>query len=128
MAFWPVLIWWLAVYLLNQQKHGIPAAQWFLSCVTSELVCLLAIVCFFYTYTGAFGIESLGLDIFSLFLGIGAGQLAASHVYRYAKLHRYDLYVSIALLVLLAAAFTVFTFDPPLIPAFRDSVTGAYGI
>ena len=128
LTFWPMLIWWIAGYFILGKNNKISANQWFTSCVVAELVCPLVILCFYYTYTGALGIESLILDIFSLFLGVAVAQCLALHVYKYAKFSEYCLYISITILILLAIAFTVFTFAPPYIPLFKDSLTGKYGI
>lgn len=128
MTFWPMLIWWIVGYFIINKRESISADQWFVSCAVSQLVCPLAIISFYYTYTGALGIESLILDIFSLFLGVAAGQLLALHVFQYAKSSRFCLYFAIVVLALMAAAFTVFTFATPYIPLFKDSLTGTYGI
>jgi hypothetical protein len=128
MIFWPMLIWWLAGYFILGKNNKFYANQWFTSCVVAELTCPLVILSFYYTYTGALGIESLILDIFSLFLGVAVAQGLALHVYKYAKFSQYYLYVSITTLILLAIAFTVFTFAPPHIPLFEDSLTGKCGI
>jgi hypothetical protein len=120
MTFWPMFIWWLAGYLLFEKRKGTFAAQWFVPATMALLICPLIIVSFFYTYTGALGIESLILDGFSLVLGVAAGQILALHLYRKAKINRYGLYYSLIILILLATAFTVFTFIPPRIPLFKD--------
>jgi hypothetical protein len=128
MTFWPMLIWWFIGYFILNKRITISVHQWFVSCSVAEIVCLLVIVSFYYTYTGAFGIESLILDIFSLFLGIALGQLIALHIYKYGKNSNYFFQYAIAILVLMALAFTIFTFYPPQIPLFMDSTTGEYGI
>lgn len=127
-TFWPILIWWVTGYIILGKNNKISASQWFTSCTVADLVCPLTVLCFYYTYTGAFGIESLILDIFSLFLGVAVAQDLALHVYKYARFSLYCLYISVAILILLAVVFTVFTFAPPHIPLFKDSVTGKYGI
>lgn len=126
--FWPMLIWWMAGYIILGKRNNVSASQWFTSCAVAELICPLVVLCFYYTYTGALGVESLILDIFSLLLGIAVAQGLALHVYKNARLSQYCLYISIAILILLAVAFTVFTFAPPHIPLFKDSLTGKYGI
>ncbi|MGE5328251.1 MAG: DUF6512 family protein [Deltaproteobacteria bacterium] len=128
LAFWPILAWWILGYILLGNNNMISTSQWFTSCVVSEIVSMVTILAFYYTYTGALGIESLILDIFSLFLGIALGQILAFHVYKYAKLNHYWLYISIAILIFIAVTFVVFTFIPPHIPLFKDSSTGRYGI
>ncbi|HEX3047752.1 MAG TPA: DUF6512 family protein, partial [Bacillota bacterium] len=128
LTFWPMLIWWLAGYLLYKKMNEISAAQWFVSGAVAQMICPVVIVSFFYTYTGALGIESIILDIFSLFLGVAAGQGLALHFYQKAKINHYGLYVALLVLILLATAFTVFTFSPLHIPIFKDSSTGRYGV
>lgn len=128
MTFWPILIWWFVGYLIYNKKSNMPISKWSISCVISELACILVIISFYYTYTGALGIESLVLDIFSLFLGIALAQVLAFHIYKYAKPSCFSLYISIVLLIFLIIIFTVFTFAPPHIPIFKDSLTQNYGI
>jgi hypothetical protein len=128
LTLWPMLIWWITGYIILGKNNKISASQWFTSCTIAELVCPLVVLCVYYTYTGAFGIESLILDIFSMFLGIAVAQGLALHLYKYARFGLYCLYISVAILILLAVTFTVFTFAPPHIPLFKDSVTGKYGI
>lgn len=118
MSFWPVLIWWIVGYFIIRKKYEISYVQWFVSLVVALLVCPLVIVSFFYTYTGAFGFESIILDIFSLLLGLIIGQMAAFHIFRFAKFNRYWLYGAILIIILMSVAFIIFTFVPPDIPLF----------
>lgn len=128
MAFWPTLLWWGIGYVILSKKNSIPADLWLVSCSVSALISPLVITAFFYTYRGALGVEILVLDILSLLLGLTVGQLMALHIYHYAKLKPYSVYIALAALILMAAAFAVFTFFPPHIPLFQDANTGAYGI
>jgi hypothetical protein len=128
LSFWPLFVWWLAGYFIFGKGTKTSAAQWFVSCAVALWVCSLFIVTFFYTYTGASGIDSLFLDILSLLLGLAVGQGVALHVFKYARFKLSSVYVAMAMLILLAAAFIVFTFSPPHIPLFKDAPTGNYGI
>jgi hypothetical protein len=128
LSFWPILAWWFAGYFILRKNNKILINKWIVLCAVSEITCILVIVSFYYTYTGALGIESVILDIFSLFLGIAIAQVLALHLYKHSEFPNYCLYSAIVLLVILAAAFIVFTFIPPHIPLFKDSTTGNYGI
>jgi hypothetical protein len=130
LAFWPVLIWWVVGYFIFRKKNSIPAAKWFTSTVVALLTSTLVIVLIFYTYSGAFGIESLAIDIISLLAAIAAGQFLALHFYRRATFINCNcwLYLSIAIIALFIAVFICFTFFAPHIPIFRESVSGTYGI
>ena len=46
---------------------------------------MLTILAFNYTYTQAFGIQWLPLDIFNLLFSITVGQFMGLHFYRYSK-------------------------------------------
>mgnify|MGYP000863316134 CR=1 FL=1 len=128
MGFWPMLLWWLTGYLLfgNGGMHF--AVQWFSSGAIALLSCPAVILSFFYTYTGALGIESLALDILSFILGVFAAQLIARHAYQCVRYHFYCLYISYSLIILMALFFILFTFFTPRLPLFLDFSTGKYGI
>ena len=128
LAFWPIMFWWVLGYFYLRKRSRIDPIQWFISFVTAQIVCSLFILTFFYTYTGALGIESLILDISSLFLGLAVAHIFALHIYRFARFNFYWLATACVMLLLLIVAFTVFTFNPPQIPVFRYSLTGSYGV
>ena len=128
MSFWPMLAWWIAGYLVLRNTNHFSVLNWFCAGSLALVISPLVIVSFFYTYTSALGIESFLLDILSFILGITIGQLVALHVYKYGKPKPCCLFVAIAIIMLLAIAFIVFTFAPPHIPLFQDPLTGGYGI
>ncbi len=124
LSFWPIIIWWVLGYIIIDRKHNVSVGKWITSCTVAQLVCPLVILCFYYAYTGAFGIESMILDIFSLLLGLAAAHGLAYHIYKYSRPGRYCMYISITVLILLAVLFTVFTFKPPHIPLFKNPSAG----
>jgi hypothetical protein len=128
LAFWPLLIWWFAGIIITGKKRPISAVSWFVAEAVAQLVCPLVIMAFYYTYTGALGIKSLFLDIVSFLLGLTVGQGLALHFYRYVRLKRFWFYGAIIVLIIMAIAFTVFTFVPPKLLLFQDPQTGKYGI
>lgn len=115
----PMVIWWCALYIVLIRKDYVSFPGWFVSFVTAFVVCPLMIVLFYYTYTGALGIHSLALDMFSYFLGVTLAQLFALHIYRYAKIGSLHFYISAILFTLLMVSFIIFTFDPPRLPIFK---------
>lgn len=128
LTFWPILLWWLIGYLIfGRQKKG-AFARFAVTCAVSVYVSAVFIMAFFYTYTGAFGIESLVIDVISLFLGLFLSIILASHVYRHTKAGMFSAFISMVLLIIMAAAILYFTFAPPHLPVFKDPPTGTYGI
>lgn len=75
---------------------------------------------------GSFGIESLLMDILILFVAILLGQVMALHFYTFTK--SYNGKASLGLNLLIILLFVAFTFYPPRLPIFKDSVTKTYGI
>jgi hypothetical protein len=86
------------------------------------------IVAFFYTYTGAFGVDSIvAVDILSFIVAIAGGQWLSYRIISSATSRPAPLAVSVTALVLLLVGFGVLTFTPPHIPLFQEVGTGVYG-
>lgn len=128
LTFWPILVWWIMGYLIfGRQKKG-DFARFAVTCAISELFSAAFIIAFFYTAKGAFGAESLVLDIIMLFLGLFFGILLARHVYKQTKPGMFAAFISVVIILVMAAAVIYFTFAAPHLPIFMDPPTGTYGI
>ena len=128
MSFWAPLVWWIIGYFVLSEKYGIPACGWFAACAVSLYFNLIFITAFYYTYTGAFGFDSVVIDILSFLLSLILGQMLAVHFYRFAGARQKACTYPFIAIAILVAAFAVFTFYPPHIPLFFDRNTGTYGI
>ena len=111
----PTTIYWVIYPYFNQ---NIVKGRWLLSLFISIISAMLTIVSFYCVYTGAFGFESLILDMFSLLLGLTIGQLIGSHFYTYG----FDIpkYIPKLLIILLFIIFILFTITPPGLPIFQS--------
>lgn len=128
LSFYPIIFSWVLFYILFNNKLKIEFDVLMVSMISSAVISVIVIVSFYYSYTGALGIESLVMDILSLLVAIFISQLVAKHIYTYSKPNNITLYTSLILLLLFIIMFTVFTFNPPRLPLFVDPVTGNYGI
>lgn len=126
LSVYPTLLWYIAGLLFLQNK--INFYVWYICCVISIIMSCIVITCFYYTYTGALGIQSLFLDIFSLFLGLTIAQCLTLYIYNNAILTVFHYYLSIIIGSLIIISFTLFTFVPPKLPIFMDPETKQYGI
>lgn len=115
LAIIPMTIYWLIYPLINS---NIPKNKWLFSLLISILSSILTITTFYYTYTGALGIHSLILDIFSLLLGIAIGHLLGIHVFKYGP--SIPLFISLTLIFALFIIFSIFTITPPNFPIFQN--------
>lgn len=126
LSVYPTFLWYALGFLLFENK--INMYNWFICCVFSVITSALVIVSFYYTYTGALGIHSLFLDIFSLFLGLLIAQVLSLHIYKYANIGILLFCLSIFISLIIFITFTKSTFSPPKLPIFMDPITQQYGI
>ncbi len=80
----------------------------------------------FYTYAGIIGRNFLPVDIATFVVSVVVGKIVSYRLLM--KETKKPVVVSVALLVLLAAMFAIFTFHPPRIALFKDSRDNTYGI
>lgn len=86
------------------------------------------VVAFFYTYTGALGVDSIVvIDILSFLAAVAGGQWLSYRIITSGTNRPVPLAVSVMALLFLLAGFGVLTFTPPHIPLFQDGATGVYG-
>jgi hypothetical protein len=123
-AFWPALFYALFEYpFLRGQTRNFAVAK-----AAGIYVMPVAIVVLFYSYTAIIGGEILIVDILIFVVAVALGQLTSYRLLTIERLPAWLDKLGIAMVVLLAAALGVFTFYPPHLPIFRDSLTGAYGV
>lgn len=96
--------------------------------LTGLLTALLLIPVLYYTYTGIWGIRVDWLNIAIFFLAAGAAFLLETHSFQQGHPCVVSDGTAVALILLPAVFFTLFTFRTPRIPFFRDPVTGTYGM
>ena len=127
LSIYPTFLWWIVGFFSFNDDH-ISAYRWFTCCVISVIISPIVITSFYYAYTGALGIHSLFLDIFSLFLGLFIAQYLSLHIFNKSKITKIHFYLSMLISLLIIISFTLFTFSPPKLPIFMDSNTNQYGI
>lgn len=123
LAFWPALVWMLIVLFPIRRLVN----NFFFAKTVGAYVMVTVIPLIFYVYTVFTGESILAIDIGSFFAAVIVGQLVSYAIYRYKRLPRATEKLSIVAFVLLAIIFVIFTFYPPHLPIFQDSVTGQYG-
>lgn len=88
----------------------------------------VAIVVLFYSYTAIIGGDILIVDILIFVAAVALGQLTSYKLLTIGRMPPWLDKLGLGLVILLAVAMGVFTFYPPHLPVFRDSLSGAYGI
>ncbi len=125
LAFWPSVIYAAIGFGFLNGSGG----SFLFGEVVGTCLILIIIPVVFYSYT-AFtrGKCVLAVDIASFVVAVIVGQFASFNFLSYNLLPQSLSLLGFAVMVLLAAVFALFTFHPPRLPIFRDSVTGKYGI
>ena len=114
LAYFPILLWWL----FNFKKADAKSKTRLLSACTSLLFAPLMTVFLFYSYSGAFGIELLWVDILILFVAIFLGLLLGNHVLGVSNPPKWIARLLFIMTVSLFFALLIFTINPPNIPIF----------
>jgi hypothetical protein len=124
LAFWPSLILTAIEYPLLRK-----AANNFFTAKTVGAYLMVAIIpLVFYSYTAFSGKSIFAIDISSFVFAVIIGQLLSYKLLTYRQLPGTLNKIAVAAIILLALAFIVFTYYPPQLQIFKDSVTGKYGI
>jgi len=123
-AFWPALFYAIVEYPFLKRY----SRNFFIAKAIGIYVMPVAIAAIFYAYTAIFGEEILIVDISIFFVAVALGQLASYKILTLKQWPRWTGGVGVVMVILLAAAFGIFTFYPPELGIFRDAVSGGYGI
>lgn len=122
LLFFPMLLTTIIGYL-NMEK-SIP--NFLCSKTLGILASMSFIIIFFYTYTGIIGKSIVFIDIISFFVAVILGEyLAYKLIISNFKCNNI---IAIIILTIILICFVMFTYFPPNIGIFKDSVTNQYGI
>jgi len=124
LAFWPGMMYAFIIFpfLKNKTKN-------FWIAKTAGLYAMpIVIILMFYSYLAVAGKSNLIYDISTFVFAVSVGQLLSYHLMIKDIHQRRIKIIAIGLLLIITAAFCLFTFFPPQFPLFRDFVTGKYGI
>ena len=126
--FFPFLLWWITVYFIKSKECDIPSNTWLVSAAVSLVVAPLSVILLLYGYEGAFGKESVLVDILLVFVCYFIALCMASHFLKYSEPSTWAAILSVSVIVVIFVAFIVFTVNPPQLPLFYDTTTKTYGI
>jgi hypothetical protein len=124
LAFWPAIIFALIQWPFFR-KHN----KNFWAAKTVGIFAMpIIIVSVYYTYTPLTGHHILWIDISSFALAVFSGQTISYKLLLLPRIDGNTRKLAAILLILMIAAFSLFTFFPPPFPLFCDPQTGQFGI
>lgn len=125
LLFWPTLIYGLVEYFFLGNKDK----NFFIGKAVSLYSGILLIIVLFYTYTGIVGTHFVLMDILIFIISVIVSQYLDYLILKSNKnFQNYASTISLVSIGILVLMFIAFTFTPPLIPLFKDPISGKYGI
>jgi hypothetical protein len=121
--FFPVVIFMAIELWLIKDSNKVLFAK-----VAEIFFGITFIISFFYTYTGAFGIENVWIDIPYFFVAVVLGKYLSYRILVSKEKFEGIKNLHLAVIALACLFYFVATFSPPRIPLFRDSESGTYGL
>lgn len=123
LVFYPMLLMAIIGYFIIGKRND----DYWTAQTIGIIVAIVFIIAFFYTYTGIIGTNFAVLDIGSFIAAILLGEYVTYKLLTSKKSYNAE-FISIIFLIILFLSFTLYTFNPPQIPLFKDPITGDYGI
>ncbi|MGD2249499.1 MAG: DUF6512 family protein [Candidatus Methanofastidiosia archaeon] len=125
LGFWPAVLFTLIEYAAFKNKNkGIE--NFFMAKTYGIYIIPVSIAALFYGYTAILGGNVRVLDILTFMVAVVLGQGVSLRLLQSQYSAKWN-WIFIFVLIL-AVMFVVFTFYPPHIFLFQDSLTGGYGI
>jgi len=124
LAFWPSLIWLLLEYLPVKKL----TSNFLLAKTLGTYLMIVIIPIVFYSYTSITGRSIFVIDIATFIVAIVVGQIISYSLFKKKQLPRIADKIALVMLAVLGIAFIIFTFYPPHLPIFQDSISRGYGI
>ena len=124
MGFWPIIFLSPIKYKFLKER-----VNNFVFAITIAAYTIPAsIVILFYSYTAILGTHSILMDILIFILAVIIGHVLSYKIMISPEMPNIISKISLLLIVFLAFIFILFTYFPPRLLIFRDSLTGQYGI
>lgn len=121
--FFPLLLWWLVLYQVKRRRCNATPSTWIVSGASSLIIAPLLVILFYYSYTGAFGIASLAIDLLISVASFGVSLSIASHLLNYSTPSKLAALISVIVVISIFVLFVVYTISPPNLPLFVPSAS-----
>ncbi len=124
LGFWPILFFSPIEYkFIKESINNFIFAKMIAAYTVSASIIIL-----FYSYTAILGTHLLIMDILIFILAIVIGHILSYKIMISNEQPNIISNISLILIIFLAFLFILFTYLPPRLPIFQDSLTGQYGI
>ena len=123
LLYFPLLIFALIESRYFKEYDGF----WWIKLIGTFVgLCMIPVL--FYTYNGVFGKSPDWVNITIFFISAAVAFFIETLLFKKGNIRGNADWLPILMIILIGAAFVVFTFKTPQIPVFRDPITGTYGV
>lgn len=126
MFFYPTIIYYFVTYFLFVKKYDISANKWYLCPLITVVFTSVVVVCSYYVFRYALNVESMFIDISSLFIGLFTSSLICKHIYNRKKIVKFPSYVTIVLILILTISVAYYDSNPKNVDLFYDNENKTY--
>jgi len=124
LAFWPSLL----LTIIEYPRLRKAVNNFFTAKAIGVYLMITIIPLIFYSYTAFSGKSIFPIDISTFVLAVILGQLLSYKLLTYRQMNENLNRIAVVAMILIAIIFILFTYCPPQLQIFRDSITGQYGI
>ena len=124
LGFWPIIFFIPIEYKFIKEKIN----NFMLAKMIAAYTVPASIIILFYSYTAILGTHLLIMDMLIFILAIVIGHVLSYKILISSEQPNVVSKISLILIIFLAFIFVLFTYLPPKLPIFQDSLTGKYGI
>lgn len=126
LIFFPFLLFTVIEYF----AYGKNSKNFFAAKLIGVTAGMLTVASVFYTYSGILGTNYAIVNILIFIIGVIVAYYVSYKIIstETALNNSFLQVISIGVLLIICAAYFIFTFSPPEIGIFKDPVTGGYGI
>lgn len=126
LAVFPIISWWIVIYLLKKEKYSLDKNKWFWSSFISLITSVITILTIYYSSKYIIGKDLAVVNIVSLYIAILLALIIGYYVYKHFSSPSF--LISVTAISILIISIFYLTFYPPKIPLFKDNQTNTYGI
>jgi Family of unknown function (DUF6512) len=127
-GLYPILIYSIIEYIFVKGHVKNFLFSRFIVIVVFEIICFSLVGLWHILFKEASFTTNMIVDIATYFIGILIGQLAGYFISCKTKENKTLFYIAVVGIAIHIIIFILFTFNPPMIEYFKDSITGQYGL
>jgi len=126
MFFYPTVLYYFIVFFVFGKKYDMNANKWYIAPLITVLLTSSIVVSMYYTTRFGFNVESMFIDIVSLFLGLFISSIICKSIYKNKRTINFPSYVSVVILLIMTISVAYYDANPKEVDLFYDHQNNTY--